>query len=238
MNSNQYGFSLVELSIVLVVVGSLAASLVVPLKSSFEMAKFTETQKHLTDIKVGLTGFVLANGRLPCPVNLSSDISEFVETQETCRISTGGVPGSVLGVPGVLANSGALLDSWGRPYVYTVSLNDHSTLGEAGVPDWLSTEEISELGASQLKAELSLCRSGSSNKCPNSNLITNEIVWLVLSRGADATATGIQIENQDGDTIFTLGPYSQNKLQPFDDQIVWTSRSELVYWLLRANWLP
>jgi len=61
---------------------------------------------------------------------------------------------------------------------------------------------------------------------------------VVYSRGESDAPSGLEAENADNDSVFVVSGYSSNQQQAFDDQVIWASRSELVYWLLKANWLP
>jgi len=234
------GFSLVELSIVLVVIGFLAGSAVVPLTNSIKQSRIRSTSEQLERIRIAMHGFLVSNGRLPCPVSrddLSSAMSLISNASSFCSIGSGGLPAAALGGVGQVAD-GSLLDAWNRPYQYVVSLADNAELGEAGKPDWLSRNEPSNIGAENLHADLILCRKSSNSRCPKSDLIADQIVWTVYSLGENASNVGLQKENQDQDNVFSISGYSINKTQPFDDQFIWASRSEIVYWLLRANWLP
>ena len=210
----QRGFSLVELSIVLVIIGTLAGSLVVPLSTSVRQARFKQTHVQLQLIRDAMHGYLASFGSLPCPVNESVGGDE--DASVACDSTFGYVPATALGVMGERASNGALLDSWGRPIHYAISA---------------VSEDI-------LNADLQLCRTASINACPQRDLIANQIVWVVYSLGEQGGSEGIQIENQDNDNVFAVSGYSILAENPFDDMVVWASRSELVYLLLKANWLP
>lgn len=229
------GFSLVELSIVLVIVGVLASAAVAPLSGSIRQARFKQTQIQLETIREALHGYLISSGRLPCPLDASS---ELLPSNDQCSTSHGALPGAILGVMGQRSATGALLDPWGKEYVYAVSMNDHESSGTQSRPDWLTVGEPVAVGASQLGADLSLCRKQSSGNCPAKDLIASDIVWVVFSKGESDGSTGAELENQDSDTVFAVSAYSSNKEQPFNDQFAWASRSELIYWLLKAEWLP
>lgn len=234
---SQDGFSLVELSIVLVIIGTLASSFIAPLSSSIQQARFKQTNRQLELIREAMHGYLVSVGKLPCPIDLELGKIGGQESQG-CSRSFGGVPAAQLGVMGERGENGALLDSWGRPIQYAVSLADNDTLGEPGSPDWLSVGELSRVGAANLNADLQLCTEAVSGECSQRALIANQIVWVIYSHGEDERVEGVQVENQDNDKVFAVTSYSNNAEQPFDDQIIWASRSELVYWLLKANWLP
>jgi len=233
----EHGFSLVELSIVLVIVGILLGSSVAPLSQSIKQGKYKRTTMQLANIREAMHGYLVSSGRLPCPINLDQSVV-LTEKVNTCSLKSGGIPAASLGIVGQQSKSGALLDEWGRAYRYTVSQADHPQFGNPGLPDWLTVGETAAVGASNLSAELQLCRAAASEKCSKKHLIANQIAWVVVSLGEQSEAQSLEVENMDNDHVFTVSGYSTNQEQPFDDQLIWASRSELVYWLLKANWLP
>jgi len=234
----QRGFSLVELSIVLVIIGALAGTAVIPLTTSIRQTHYKQTNRQLQSIREAMHGYLVSNGKLPCPVDITSDNAVAADIPNPCILPAGGVPAAELGVMGERAANGALLDRWGRPIQYAVSMTDNKELGTSGFPDWLSAGEPGTVGAEKLLADLQLCRKAVSSGCVRKDLIADQIVWVIYSLGEGNDKNGIQAENQDEDTVFAVSAYSINVDQPFDDQVIWASRSELVYWLLRANWLP
>jgi len=61
------GFTLIELTIVLFIVGLLLAGLLLPLREGIQSERRVETLERLKSIEESLYGFAIANGRLPCP---------------------------------------------------------------------------------------------------------------------------------------------------------------------------
>lgn len=238
VSPDQRGFSLVELSIVLVIVGLLVGTAAAPLSSSIKQARYKRTSAQLADIREALFGHLISTGRLPCPIPTEANRVGDNSDSTVCSIQYGALPARTLGVLGEYSEHGALLDAWGHEYLYSVTHADHDELGQIGAPDWLTVGELSAVGAENLLAELQLCRAVADNDCPEKNLIANQIVWVVYSRGESDAVDGLETENADNDSVFAVSGYSSNKSQAFDDQVIWASRSELVYWLLKANWLP
>jgi len=73
------GFTLVELSIVVVILGILALSAIPMSASLLTNARVKDTEQKLDAIENALEAFVIENGRLPCPAGLkkvTSDIDE------------------------------------------------------------------------------------------------------------------------------------------------------------------
>ena len=232
------GFSLVELSIVLVIVGILAGSAIVPLNRSIKHSYYKRTNLQLSMVREAMHGYLISKGNLPCPVPLGSQANATSNKTNACSLQHGGLPAALLGIIGEQSSGGALLDAWGREYRYAVSMFDHKELGEVNAPDWLTVGEAAEVGAANLSSELQLCRQSSDTSCPIRDLIADQIVWIVLSQGERTKEGKQEAENSDADNVFVVSAFSSNSEQPFDDQLIWASRSELVYWLLKANWLP
>ncbi len=61
------GFTLVEMTVVLVIMGLLLAGLLVPLREGIKQERRVKTEESLKTIEEALYGFAITNGRLPCP---------------------------------------------------------------------------------------------------------------------------------------------------------------------------
>jgi len=64
---NPKGFTLIELAIVLFIVGLLMAGFLAPLAESINQERRAKTQTSLDEIKEALYGYLISNGRMPCP---------------------------------------------------------------------------------------------------------------------------------------------------------------------------
>ncbi|MEQ1674083.1 MAG: prepilin-type N-terminal cleavage/methylation domain-containing protein, partial [Candidatus Nitrotoga sp.] len=110
---HQAGFSLIELAIVLLIVGLLLGGLIPTLSSQIEQQRINETRKQLEEIKQALTGFVIANGRLPC-----ADTNADGEENSPCTTAAtaeGLLPWKSLGV--------AEQDAWQQVWRYRADQN-------------------------------------------------------------------------------------------------------------------
>lgn len=67
MKQTNKGFTLIEISIVLVIIGLIMSGMFVGLSATHETAKFKEDQQKLADIKSALLRHVTQYGYLPCP---------------------------------------------------------------------------------------------------------------------------------------------------------------------------
>jgi len=242
---SQAGFSLVEIAIVLIVLGVLTRSAIGPLGAMIEQSHRKETAALLATVREALIGHVITTGVLPCPQPLAgaADISTSNTTttgdnSPRCRQPQGGVPSNALGIVGRTDANGVLVDAWGQPVRYAVSLNSHASRGNAALPDWTTPGEPANVGIAELDADLQLCRVNASGDCPRREQRASAIVAVVLSTGADFSSDGPQIENQDEDAVFVSLPESRVAGHVFDDQLTWLSRSEVHYWMLRSHWLP
>ena len=65
--ARQNGFTLTELTIVLVIFALLIGGLMVPLSAQRDLQNTAETQRLLAEAREALIGFAVTNGRLPCP---------------------------------------------------------------------------------------------------------------------------------------------------------------------------
>ena len=65
------GLSLIEVTIVLVIIGLLLGGLLIPLSAQMDQQKIELTKKRLEEIKEALLGFAIIYNRLPCPAKYS-----------------------------------------------------------------------------------------------------------------------------------------------------------------------
>ena len=231
---HERGFSLVELAVVLVVVGLLLGLILKPLGAGYEQTKRHQAMLQLDEIRDSLIGFAAANGRLPCPASLLSAGQE----ASPCTQAHGFVPSVALGVNGNFNSSGQLLDPWGHPVRYSVSLADTSLAGTPGKPDFVSENEMHEVGMPSLKADLVICASAAVSVCSGKDIRANQVPAVVYSLGKDISETGHQAENLDNDGVFVVRGYSQIEGDGFDDLVVWLSDSLLFTRLIQAGTLP
>lgn len=247
------GVTLVEMAIVLLILGVLTRAAIAPLSASQKHRNHRLAEVSLQSIRDGLWAHVVATGVLPCPVPLGQEriapampargsqrepLSTGQHSQSICQIAHGGVPARELGLAGATGINGALLDPWSRPYRLSISPASHTDRGSIPLPDWTTPGEASRVGIAELSADLVLCTRASRTGCPSSDTRANQLVFVVLSTGEDTTPRGDQSDNQDDDNVFVLQEPSIRTDHPFDDQLVWGTAAETLYWMLRAGWLP
>jgi prepilin-type N-terminal cleavage/methylation domain-containing protein len=129
---NQGGFTLLELSVVLIIVALVTTVGVSSGISALESAKRAQSESKLNVIENALMTFRMQNNRLPCPANLvlvKGNTSYGTETSNpgTCSGSNFGTAGSVVegGVPTKALNipEDFMYDGWGRRIAYAVDSN-------------------------------------------------------------------------------------------------------------------
>ena len=124
------GFTLIELSIVALILGIFAVSAIPVSTTVLRSARIKTTDERLDSIESALEAYLISNGRLPCPADLEdvkSDLSFGVEKEssEICQSGSGhyqsgnlfygAVPTTTLG----LADS-VMSDGWGNKISYVV----------------------------------------------------------------------------------------------------------------------
>lgn len=139
------GFTLIEISIVLVVIGLLLSGGLVALGPVLQNAKRTATENTLTKIEDALLLYAIQNNCLPCPADATTPASDGIQallsgaahTADACagvanECFTGAdaiVPWQTLG----LSRSDAI-DEWGTWITYHLSTNADSPAGAATTP--------------------------------------------------------------------------------------------------------
>lgn len=97
------GFTLIEMSVVLLIVTLLLGSLLLPLATQVEQRQVAETQKLLNDAREALIGFAMVNGRLPRPAVSSTNGAENATNCSAAAVPvaacTGFLPWVTLGLP-------------------------------------------------------------------------------------------------------------------------------------------
>ena len=114
------GFTLIEITIVLFIVGLMIAGLLGPLETQLEARDRASTIKTMDQIIEALYGFAITNGRLPCPDTTGDGVGDVA----TCT-RDGFVPWVDLGTP-----QG---DAWGNRFRYRVTSPAFTTIDSDGI---------------------------------------------------------------------------------------------------------
>lgn len=228
------GFSLIEMSIVLVVFGLLSAGLLNGLSAYREQAQVNEARQQLARIRDALLGFVLINGRLPCPadpaLNSTSTSPAGLEAVGAgdlgCSLRQGVLPWQTLGLEEI--------DPWGNRFTYFADKAFSQPLTQAekdaGVRNRITLD--SEASATiQDKVD--------------HNILT-KLPAVVVSHGRNGTgatganglsrptASGEEAENADSDLTFISHPPDDS----FDDLLLWLPATVIKARLASVGKLP
>lgn len=246
-DKKQHGFSLVEMAVVLVIIGLLVGSLLVPLSTQMEQQRRSSTISLLDEVKEALLGFAVANDRLPCPAIPASAGVEAPLGGGNCTNQFGFVPAVTLGLSGDTNADGLLLDAWSNPVRYSVTRTggsfDFTTFNNisfASTPDLVVCDAASASGTS--------CSSGMT-------LVSNApvVLYSMGKDGASPTVSATQTENAEANLgggpmglnyrvssnrVFTSAPYRDDSGNQFDDLVTWVSPSILYNRMVKAGVLP
>jgi prepilin-type N-terminal cleavage/methylation domain-containing protein len=264
----EHGFTLVELAVVVLVVGLLIGSLLVPLSTQVDQRNAAETQRRLEDAREALLGFAATNDRFPCPASSTSNGQESFCTNGTggcgaellippshgrCFKSDGFLPGLTLGLNNLDASSYALdgyplTSGQGRIRYALADVTLGGTQHALTVSGAMRTAGITAIGNST--AYLTVCASApvpptSTTTCGTSvTLAQGNAAFLVYSLGKNGTNGAGTDENWNINAAATTKSnfvgktYSSATNAEFDDQLLWVSNYALISRLIAAGKLP
>lgn len=254
------GFTLIEMSIVLLVVTLLLGGLLVPLATQIEQRKISETQKILEEAKEALVGFAIANGRLPCPASDSSNGQEsFAAGGDAANgacsnFFDGFLPAATLGLTPV-DTQGYAIDGWGlvqNRIRYAVA---DTTVNAITFPftrtNGMRTATMEKISPEKL---LYVCASRPLNPTPVDHCgapvlkLANNALFVVYSVGKNAATGGTGPDESinpnpnhpapQPDPAFVSHEQSAASGNEFDDIVTWLSPNILFNRMVAAGNLP
>lgn len=154
------GFTLIEMSILLTIVGLLISSFLIPLTSQIDAVKIQGTRKTLDELKQVLIYHAIVNNRLPCPA-----ADEKGSEDTACTAKEGYLPWKNLGM-------GEYHDSWGNALRYRASQLYTSSV--------LLPEGVNDLPQTNLAVKIV---SGSADK--SSDPLIEDVIAIIYSLGKD-----------------------------------------------------
>lgn len=253
--NNESGFTLVELSIVILIMGLILGGLALPLSTQLENGRIKETTAQIDEIGTAIEGFAILNGQLPCPATPASN--GFSATAGGgCVVQHGFVPASTLGLVGPRNSDNLLLDAWANPLRYSVTNSD---VDGDGNWDFTFAGEMRDVTVAGLNPDLAVC-STSTGSSPTAcaspaATLTGAAPLVILSMGKDwgTFSSGDQQENAgaslgggpSGVSYLVPGDLvsvsRQPSIQPgneFDDIVFWMPSTILYHQMISGGQLP
>lgn len=217
------GFSLIELSIVLIIFALLASSMLTPLAAQRQAADARAAREQLTRACESLYGFALQHGRLPCPAapDLTEDAGD--AGVEACPRTHGVLPWRTLALP--------QSDPWHNRLTYHADRN----FTRNPPPGALSAFDLDSRASAHV-----LPRAGAGNR------LADTIPAIVVSHGANGHGayrrsghlvpggSSDEQENADGDLSFVDHLPDDH----YDDLLCWLPPAILASRMVQAGRLP
>ena len=233
--SRASGFTLIELTIVLVIVALLIGGMLVPLSAQRDLGRASETQKQLAEIKEALLGFAVANGRLPRPATSLADGAENPSLCADDAACTGYLPWVVLGVKKT--------DAWSKMIRYSVTpayANASFSLATVGSKKVQTRDSAGS--ASYLIGVGGAC-SVASPCAPAVIYSAGKNNWGVSEDGSAFSDESADNVDEDANAVattlfFARDPSTVANGGPFDDIVTWLSPNILYSRMISANRLP
>ena len=227
----QYGFSLVELAVVLVIVGIVITMGLKATMSVLESSTYSVTKAKQEQLKGSLVGFLRTNGRLPCPDN-GAGVATGVEASP-CTDGYGVIPWQTLGI-----SRDSAIDGWGNFFTYRVANGS-----VAGSKNWTSkTVPASDFSVNELKTPTITLTFQELDAAGTIFGTIKTAVAVILSHGkngfgAKTTKVGDRIpvteagasetiNANNATTTFVLRPVSDSL--PYDDLLVFMTPQDLL----------
>lgn len=228
----QFGFTLVEIAIVLVIIGLLITGLLTPLTAQYDLKSYSETRERIANIKEAVTGFALVNGRLPCPAIGTVASGSVGAGLEVCTLTstTGVVPWATLGLPET--------DAWNRRFTYQVTQS--------------FTDATPDACAFGTTSSFALCSQGDISINNGAVTIATGIPVLVVSHGKNGfgaylpsglrvpytSETTLEEQNNANASYPPVYVSMTPTAQGFDDVVDWVSHNVLFNRMVTAGRLP
>jgi len=228
------GFSLLELTIALVVLGLLLGMLAPALSAQMERRQNEETRLALAAAEEALLGFAVATGRLPRPARSATDGEERDIGCASDADCTGFLPWQTLGV--------RRADAWGKLIRYSV------TPAYANGPFTLQTTASKKIQTRDIADNL-VYLVGSASSCASSPCAAAVIYspgrrhWGTFEDGnaaGDGSDTNLDEDSNEAATtrFIARGNSAQSVGGEFDDIVTWLPTAILVNRMVSAGRLP
>jgi prepilin-type N-terminal cleavage/methylation domain-containing protein len=213
------GFTLVEMTMVLVIIGLLIGGLMMPLRTQMNHRRIAETRQTLNEIREALMGFAVVNGRFPCPARPETETGAshggIPAGMEDNTRTFGVLPWATLGL--------SETDPWGRRLSYRVSPGfavpfGLNTLGNITV--------LNAVGGSTLADQIPAVIIAHGKNGFNA--------WLPSGSRMPVSTD----ENENANNMAATEFVSKTPTATFDDLIAWISPGVLMNRMVAAGRLP
>jgi len=222
------GFTLIEMSIVLIVISLILAGVLKTVGVQRQQLKRDETRQQLETIKQALIGFAATEGRLPCPDtdNDGQSNDPAVPNGNTCTSDEGFLPHIDLGV--------GRQDAWGNPFRYRVSSNGATNFADEPSPGLESSFTMADVG------DIDMTNAAGA-------AVANNVPAVVVSYAENGRQTinnidcgaGVpsitEAENCDNDPGVNPVFISDDYLTDFDDLVIWVPLTVLKNRMIEAG---
>jgi prepilin-type N-terminal cleavage/methylation domain-containing protein len=224
LQHSNFGFTLTELAIVLVIVGLMLSAIIPPLSAQQDQRNYSETQQWLNEAREALVGYAMTHTALdgkpylPCPD--TDDDGKENRPGTTCTSQEGRIPWSDLGV--------SRWDSWSNRIRYSV----HANFSNSANGFTLATAV----------PNLRVC---AASGCATT--VATGLPLVLLSHGKNgagafnsvggtnpAPSGADELENTNANTDFV----SHTQTTDFDDIVVWLPTTILYSRMIAAGRLP
>lgn len=234
------GFTLIEMSIVLIVISLILAGVLKTVGIQREQLKRDETRQQLESIKEALIGFALTNGRLPCPDTDADGIENPPNPANgtDCVANEGLLPHVDIGIGNT--------DVWGNPFLYAVSGSGVNSFAD-DVPHPPPPAALEAANSSfGVDTNGTLIINDNDEAAAGVSVISNNNPAVVVSfanNGLQQAACGGGLsareqENCDGDVNFVDSFFSEVAGQEYDDLVTWVPLTIIKSRMIEAALLP
>jgi prepilin-type N-terminal cleavage/methylation domain-containing protein len=241
------GLSLIEVTIVLIIIGLLLSGLLIPLSAQIDQQKIDLTQKRLQEIKEALLGYAIIYNRLPCvDTDTIEDSDEYgkenIDPIDPTKCESNGegyLPWKDLGV--------GRYDAWGHPFRYQTEeeFNNPSGINSVNPTSGLRIKNRNDnafttTSSGEDSYVAAIIFSCGKNGRPDP---TNPLNTIDKNKTNDADG----VRNTDASCSNKKGPGGQSKTyiydiyveNEFDDILTWLSKNTLMNRLVAAGkWPP
>lgn len=241
-SSHHYGFSLVEMAVVLAIVGLLLAGLLPSISAQMDIKKINETRTQMDEIRAALIGFAVSKGYLPCPdittppdgnedrmevTPPSDNVPQTGQSTKTykCSADEGGLPYNQIGV--------SEQDPFNSSYIYRVTPAFAKKYEVYSAPSGGGTLLTTTYFTLSDNGVINICNT---QACSTPRL-TDNAVAVIVSRGKNwaLTPSTDEAANTDSNTNFVSHDFMQDS---FDDLVIWISPNTLFNRMVAAGKLP